>query len=132
MPMEGIVTSKKVEDYLNNKMQINIEVVDAFKVGRIVEKQVVVAKLKNMVQKQIIMENKSKLRGTNIYIESDMTNREKEIQNQIWTLAKIDMAKGEKIRVGYQKIIKQNKVYIWDKNENVLKPKNEQVNPAKN
>lgn len=42
------------------------------------------------------------------------------------------MEKGERVKVGYQKIIKQNKVYVWDKNDNVLKMKNYQVQPSKN
>lgn len=132
LAIDGQVTPGKIEKFLNSKMQTRIEVVDAFKVGRIAEKQVIVAKLKDFGQKKMIMENKNKLKGTNTYIENDLTNREKVIQNQIWAVAKNEMKNGDKVKVGYQKMFKNNKIYIWDKKDNALRLSTDQDPHPKN
>lgn len=132
LPTTEGVTREKVEEFLKQKMQVRIEVVDAFNIGRNADKQVIVARLKNFQQKRSVMENKYKLKGTRIYIESDLTGTEKEIQNQIWAIAKKEMEKGERVKVGYQKLIKQNECYVWDKKNNDLKPDSKKPYRAKN
>lgn len=105
---------------------------EAFKIGKSEENRVIVAKLKNIKQKEIVMEHKRKLKGSKTFIENDMTSQEMEIQNKIWTMAKKEMMEGEKVRVGYQKMFKQNKVYLWDKKDNTLKLKNDPNQTPKN
>lgn len=123
MPITGNITRGKVEEFISQGMHVQVEVVDAFNIGNREGKQVVVAKLKDHKQKTMVMENKCKLKGTATYIENDLTNKEKEIQNKIWDIAREEMKHGNKVKVGYQKMYKQEKVYTWDKQENRLKLK---------
>lgn len=132
LPITEEVTRENVEKFLKEKMQIQIEVVDTFKIGRNVEKQVIVARLKDFNQKRVVMENKHKLKGTRTYIESDLTNAEKKIQNQIWAIAKKEMEKGERVKVGYQRMIKQDGLYVWDNKYNDLKRDTNKTQRAKN
>lgn len=132
IPLQGNVTSEKIEEFLNRKLQIQTTVVEAFKIGKNTENRVVVAKLKDHGQKTKVMENKSKLKGTRTYIESDLTRKEKEIQNKIWTIASEMIKKGEKVKVGYQKMFKRDQVFIWDVNGGDLKLRSNTDQTAKN
>lgn len=132
MPIEGLVTQRKVEDFLMKELKIPVEVTDAFKIGKIPGKEVIVAKLKDRSQKIKVMENKNKLKGTRTYIESDLTSFEKEIQDKIWDHARDDMKDGRRVRVGFQRLYRDGKTYIWDKKANDLKLNETQAPPAKN
>lgn len=125
-PNTGTVTCNMVEDFLKRGIQTQVEVVDAFNVGRMEENRVVVvAKLRNYKQKMMIMENKSKLKGTKTYIEGDMTSQEREIQNKIWIVAREAIKNGDRVKVGYQRMYNQEKLYVWDKKEGCLKLKSD-------
>ncbi|KAK9704490.1 hypothetical protein QE152_g27855 [Popillia japonica] len=68
----------------------------------------------------MILKNKSKLRGSKYYIDSDLTDQELKIQKTLRVIAKNEKEKGKRIKVGFQKIIMDGKTMIWDKNKNDL------------
>ena len=60
------------------------------------------------------MQNKNKLKGTTIFIENDMTNKEINIQNELKKIAKQEYEKGNKVRIGYQKLTINSKTFDWE------------------
>lgn len=56
---------------------------ETFKIGRIPGKQVIVVKMENRNEKMAVMRNKNRLKGTKIYIENDLTLKEKHIQDKL-------------------------------------------------
>lgn len=132
IPIEGYVTGEKVEEFLKEKMQIQVTVVEAFKIGKEKENRIVLAKLRDAAQKTIIMKSKRKLIGTKTYIENDLTKQERDIQDKIWTAAREARENGERVRVGYQRLYKQDELHVWDAKEGALKPRSGINHPSKN
>lgn len=59
------------------------------------------------------MENKSILRGSNIYINHDRTAREREIQRKIYQIAREKEAGGDKVRMGFKSLRVNDKQLVW-------------------
>ena len=61
-----------------------------------------------------IMRNKSKLRGQDIYIDSELTKAEREIQGILRQRAREEREKGDtEAKVGYQKILLRGQWVAW-------------------
>ena len=60
------------------------------------------------------MKNKNKLKGTQTYIDDDLTKEELEIQKQIREIARKEKQKGSQVRIGYKKICIDGKWRRWE------------------
>ncbi|KYN07152.1 hypothetical protein ALC62_01884 [Cyphomyrmex costatus] len=67
------------------------------------EEQFILEKLENFEEKIKIMKNKYKLRGRKIYVDDDMTRKEREIQKKVREWAYQEKKKGRMVKVGYGK-----------------------------
>lgn len=47
------------------------------------------------------MTNKNKLKNKNIYIDNDLTKKEKRIQREIAEVARVEREGGAKVKIGY-------------------------------
>lgn len=96
--------------------------------------EIVIVEMTNWEQKQKIMAAKNKLKGTNIYIENELTWEERKIQWEIRSIAKEMRAAGKRVKIGYQKLISNGEVYVWEKNERgvVLKERENGEETSKN
>lgn len=70
-----------------------------------------------------IMKQKAKLRGTNIWIEDDLTEREKEVNEWLRKLAKAEERKGNDVRTGYLKIRINDEWKFWNEKLGELETK---------
>lgn len=69
---------------------------------------------KNFDDKLQIMRNKSKLRGSDTYIDNDLTRGEREIQSVLRQRAREEREKGDtEAKVGYQKILMRGQWVTW-------------------
>ncbi|XP_050516355.1 calcium-binding and coiled-coil domain-containing protein 2-like [Diabrotica virgifera virgifera] len=94
-----------VENIIKNTIQININVKTAHKIGR----KVCLIEINNEDEKEQIMKNKYKLKELQqekVYINHDMTTKEREKNKQIRKMAKEEELKGNKVKIGYNKINK--------------------------
>lgn len=64
---------------------------------------IIVVTMKSMEEKRRIMKQKSKLEK-GVYIDDDLTRKEREIQQHIRRLARERKEKGEYIKIGYKKL----------------------------
>lgn len=114
--------NEKVNTMLQEKLDIGIKV----KTIMIIPNNkgpIIVAQTESWKDKEAIMKSKNKLNGTNIYIENDLTVEERVIQTTLRKMAKDEREKGNKVVVKYNKIIINNKTWVWDKKLKNLAPK---------
>lgn len=108
---------EKVDDLLEKTLGLNIKAQTVRKVNE----RVCVVKLKNSTDKKQIMENKNKLRevkNDEIYINDDMSKKEREIQKKIRKEAKDERLRGNSVKIGFQKLVVNGETRVWDKTEN--------------
>lgn len=96
-----------VENFISEKLAVSVVVTGARMSGN-----VVVARLNEAGEKAEIMKNKSKLRGSDVYIENDLSFEDRKIQEEIVRWVKKLKAEGADVKVG-QGSVKVNG--IWKK-----------------
>ncbi|KAK5648823.1 hypothetical protein RI129_003715, partial [Pyrocoelia pectoralis] len=115
-----------MEKFLKDKLEVEIKVKSAYKIGQ----KSCVVKLRNEEDKGKVMEKKVKLRGTTnerIYINDDLTQKEREKQKQIRQKAAEEKSMGKTVKIGYSKVITNGEVWKWNQtteNLECITPKN--------
>jgi hypothetical protein len=86
------------------ELEVEVRVKEMYKING---GKMIVAELESWGEKRKVMENKRKLRekkGKRVYMEHDMTKKERDTQKKLRTLAKEEREKGLRVKVGYKKI----------------------------
>lgn len=121
-----------VEQFIKNELKVEACIKTAYAANN----GIVIAEVENFDKKMEIMENKGKLhniRNQRVYINNDYTKKESEIQRVIRNKAKEEVANGNKVKIGYQKITINGITWRWDEKMKNLKQKQlESQNIAKN
>lgn len=99
-----------MRDMLERELGVKAEIEKALKIN---SKKCVV-EMQRWTDKVKIMEEKKKLRGKNIFIDADLTRKEREVQRKIRERAREERVRGRKTRVGYQKLWIDGKEFRWD------------------
>lgn len=81
--------------------------------------KITLVKLESWDEKRTIMQKKRELKGSqrDIYIENDLTPKERKIQHELAKIAKKKKNKGMSVKVAYRKIFIQGKAYEWNEKE---------------
>jgi len=75
-------------------------------------------------RKKEIMRRKKKLGSREIYIDNDLTQKEKEMQRKLREV-RGERANGGRTRVGYRRIEIKGQIYIWNEEETrIVKKRN--------
>lgn len=108
----------EVKALLQNKLQLQVTPASATQLqrGRIL------IKIDSREDKMLIMKNKAKLKGTNIYIDTDLTFKDRDIQSQIKVRKDAEKAAGKRVRMMYKKLIIDGVMYKWDEDREQLFP----------
>lgn len=106
-----------VKTKLKQLIKIECNIQGAIKLGR----NRVLIKMESFEEKLQLLKNKNLLKGTQIYIDSDLTPQEREIQSKLREIMRTKKAEGQTVKMGHQKIIINGKEMVWDKTENQLK-----------
>lgn len=99
-----------VKDFIREELHVDVEINEAYEL----KNKVMIVKLRDWEQKKLVMINKRNLQGKDIYIESDMTKKERDIQGELRKIAKDEKSKGNTVKIGYQKIKINSKLYKWE------------------
>lgn len=106
---------QKIANFVQKEMGIEIEIEEAFKVGK-PEAKVTVMTCKNFDHKIQLMKQKWKLpRG--VYVDSDLTLEERKVQQAIRNVAREEKEKGKKTKVGYRKLEVDGIKYEWSQDQ---------------
>ena len=67
--------------------------------------------------KKKVLEAKIRLKGSQIYIDDDLTREEREVQVALRNKAKEERKKGNVVWVGYRKMRIQDEWWVWNNGE---------------
>ncbi|KAI4465545.1 hypothetical protein MML48_3g00012184 [Holotrichia oblita] len=109
----------KMENFIEKELGAAIKIESAIKLG---EKTCLI-ELNSKDDKATVMSNKSKLRNhkQKIYINDDLTKKEREKQKLIRTFAKEETEKGKVVKIGYNRVIVNGEEWRWDKEKDEIK-----------
>lgn len=105
----------KIEIFIKEKLGIEIKVKSWRQSGK-----VIVVKLESEEMKREVMINKCKLRGSNIFIENDLTWEDRKIQGKINKWAWEERNKGKEVKVGYRRVRVEGVWKKWEEIDKVL------------
>lgn len=130
----GLNTEGQKEDQLKETMRVMLERELGVKteIGRAVRinNQKCLIEMKEWRDKLSILTEKNRLKGRKIFIDTDLTKKEREVQKKIRDRAREERGKGEWTKVGYKKLFISGKEYRWDERREELVDSN--IQPSKN
>lgn len=104
---------RSIRDNIKRHLDVDCKIKMAAKIGE----DLLRVELESNHDKQKIMRNKRRLRNlqdSRIFINWDLTKKEREIQKQIRDHAKEEKNKGKRVLVKYQKLIVNSEMWKWD------------------
>lgn len=113
------VLKDTVETTVKKYLNIDVTIKKVSKIGP----RICVAVLASAEDKSEIMKNKFKLKNVGphaIYINDDLTKKEKEKQKQIREMALKEKREGKMVKIGYNKITVDGEEWRWNRNEEKL------------
>ncbi|KAJ8685405.1 hypothetical protein QAD02_021198 [Eretmocerus hayati] len=115
--MEQYRLREKVEQWIGKELQVSCKIIRAWKI-RNTKEEMIGIECENSEKWREIMINKSKLKGTEIYIEKDLTWQEREIRRKLVGFAKEQAGKGKKTLVRDTQAIIDGQIWKWNEKEN--------------
>lgn len=120
---KSITVQEEVNKILET-LETDVNYDDARRIGKDWRgRNMILVRITNFEDKLKVLRNKKKLEGKDCFIENDMTKEERQIQAKIRIRAKEEIAKGNTVKIGYQKLQINEK---WEYYNNATK--NEQKN----
>lgn len=113
------VLQNTIGNFLEKELQIETVVESAVRLG---ERTCLVG-LANQEEKRKVMLNKQKLRfktGERVYIQEDMSKKDREIQKKIRMRAKEERDKGKTVKIGFRKIFIETEEWRWNAQDEKL------------
>lgn len=106
------ILKEEMEGFIENALGVSLKV----EMARKLREDMCLVELNSKSDKSMVMQNKNKLRNLSekVYINDDLTQNERKIQNIIRRQAKEEVAKGKTVKVGYQKMICDQEVWTWN------------------
>ena len=114
---------QEVTDMLKEKLQLEVNVVDASLIKTAKGPHLLWAKVGDYENKRSIMMNKRKLQATDIFISNDRTLKERAIQIELQKIADVERKQGKEVKLGYQKITIDGAVRVWQNGFGLTTPK---------
>ncbi|KAK1137397.1 hypothetical protein K0M31_001908 [Melipona bicolor] len=103
-------TKRKVEE----EFEIKGEVCTVETRGRKEVSNQTIVEMKDWETKQTVMQKKKKLGGKSIYLDQDLTEKERRVQRELGERAKEERAQGKEAKVRYRRIYIQGRCYVWN------------------
>lgn len=105
---------EQVEQLIKDKLKLSTKVKKGYTVKAKDDKQIIIVEMNSWEHKKDIMIRKGLLQSTNIWIENDLTFEESKIQAQLRKVMQEEKDKGNRVKMGYQKIIINGEKYEWN------------------
>lgn len=102
----------------NTEVKIN----EVFKIGKDRE-DIYLVKMENFDEKMKIMGKRVNLKGSEIFLDDDLTFKERERQRKIREWAGVERRKGKRVNVGYGKAYVDGMAYEWNEMRERMEPK---------
>ncbi|KAJ8664575.1 hypothetical protein QAD02_006237 [Eretmocerus hayati] len=108
---------EKVELWIERELRVSCKIIRAWKI-RNTKEEMIGIECENSEKWREIMTNKSKLKGTEIYIEKDLTWQERETRRKLIGFAKEQAGKEKKTLVRDIQVIIEGQIWRWNEREN--------------
>ncbi|KAJ8677801.1 hypothetical protein QAD02_013588 [Eretmocerus hayati] len=115
--MEQTRLKERVEQWLEEQLQVSCKVIRAWRM-RSPKEEMIGLECESSEKWKEIMTNKSKLEGTDVYIEKDLTWQEREIRRKLVGFAKEQAGRGKKTLVRDTHAIIHGRIWRWNEREN--------------
>lgn len=86
---------------------------DMFEIGKGKEKAILV-KMERYEDKRKLLEKRTNLKGSRIFVDDDLTIKERMRQKKIRAWAKNEREKGATVKIGYNRAFKNGTEYVWN------------------
>lgn len=115
-----------VESFIQEKLGVEVRIERAHAIRVDEGKQIIVATVEKWeMKRQIMMKKRDLEKG--IYIDDDLTKREREIQGKIRRITKEEREKGKEVKIGYMKASIEGKWLRWNEKEERLEEERRRV-----
>lgn len=115
--------TKILTETVGNFIEQHLEIKPQIKIARKLGEKTCLIELHTSRDKEMVMANKAKLKnikGKRLYINNDLTVKERDVQKNIRTRAKEEREKGSDVKIGYNKISINGVVWRWSSVEDKL------------
>lgn len=102
-------------------VDIEIEEIRKIKTGREEKGDMLIVKVMSEENKRKILENKRKLKGGSIWIEEDLSFKERKMRWNLRRVAEEERRRERAVRMGNGRIWIENAWWFWDEDEEVLR-----------
>lgn len=124
--IRGLRTEKndirtEVEDFIQANLNLKVNLETATKIKPTKGEEFLKFRVRSIQDKRMILEKKTALKGTQIYFDEDLTKEDREIQKKIYIKAKEERNRGNIAKIGYKKIYINNQLWIWRKDEGLVR-----------
>ncbi|KAK2574881.1 hypothetical protein KPH14_013012 [Odynerus spinipes] len=119
--LNGKGTMEEIKQFMQIKLKIEpkIETTQVINTGN--NNKMIRVKLADWENKQLVNSNKKLLKGEQIYIDNDLTKRQREIQSKINKYAKEQREKGRNTKIGYQRLQVDDELLVWKEGAGLVK-----------
>ena len=93
-------------------LEVEVDIVAAHELGK--SGNMVLVETRCWEEKRKIMSAKRKLRGTNIFVDDDLTPEERRVQRELRLRAKEERKNGVEVWVGYRKMKIAGELWVWE------------------
>lgn len=116
---DGNKMEQQVVEFVKENLKVEVKVRKAFKIQDREKKCTIIAEIESWEEKREVMIRKKELR-TGIFIDNDLTRKEREMQKQLKDIAKEEKEKGNNVKINYGKIYVKDKWLRWNEREGRL------------
>lgn len=110
---------KQMEEWMNTELGVESKVKE---VKRITQNRTLVS-IENFNGTLRVLRSKNKLRGKKIYIDSDLTPQERDIQKKLRQTARKLREEGKNVKIGHMKLIVDGKEMLWNESGKTIAAK---------
>lgn len=124
------IISGAMENMIKQYMDVEVKIKNAYKIND----RTCLIEIDNFNQKLEVLKNKHKLKNVKsqiIYIENDLTTKERDIQKTIRAVANTEKRKGKSVKISFNKLVIEGVEWVWNTRKGKLE-KNENNTATKN
>lgn len=114
-------------DKNNRWRKLGIEVTSLQRAHRIgvyreQKKRPIIANFASYKERQEILSNAKKLKGSELSIDQDFAPATREVRKRLWEYGKAHKSESTKVRLNFDRLSLDEKTYVWDDEKNEVVP----------
>lgn len=111
---ESLEGCNEVEEWFKKKLGIEVKTRTVADISKEKNRETLLVEIANWEMKMSIMKNKSKIKGTKIFIDNDLTKEERIMAACIRKMAKEERSQGKEVKVEYKKLQVDGQLFVWE------------------